>query len=65
MWFKGVIIDLNYKVKSKRAGGQRLCDEVGIERHWSIKEGDNINNSDPIDSCYQTSIKNCHFRQLD
>jgi hypothetical protein len=28
--------------------GSALCNKVGIERHWSIKENDNINNSDPI-----------------
>ena len=44
------IIDLNDKLKSKRLGRQRLCNEVRIESHWSIKEGDKINNFDPIDS---------------
>ena len=48
-WVLG-IIDLNDKLKSKRAGGQHLCNEVGIENHWSIKTGDNINNCDAIDS---------------
>ena len=54
-WVLG-IIDLNDKLKSKRLGRQRLCNEVRIESHWSIKEGDNINHYDPTESnsrrCY-------------
>ena len=56
-WVLG-IIDSNNKLKSKRLGRQRLCNEVGIENHWSVKEGDNINHSDPIESNYKDTRRN-------